>query len=388
MRFDAELTFSQAFRPFFPLAAVLSAMSVVVWVLSLARVLSMAPNPTLWHAHEMLFGFAVAVVLGFVLTAVSNWTGQQAIAPRGLKLLVGLWLTARLAGLWPSQPAQTISALFDVPVVFIAAGFMARVLLCTRNHRNMMFIPFLLGLALLNLSIHVSLWNDNASDARLLLHGSAWLIGFLMVFMGGRVIPFFSGRRLGYEPRQWSWLNWLSTLSALALAVVWVLDVETLLLATSLIAAGSTGLRWWLWSPWRSVKEPMLWILQLGYLWLVLAFALVAVIEMDGLSWPKTAALHALMAGGLGCLGLGMISRVSLGHSGRSIAADGWIVASFVCVVLAGIMRMSVYVDYLDGAWMQMLLSAMLWCAAFLIFAGRYIPWIWCSETPTNAGAR
>ncbi len=380
MRFDPALIFSQAFRPLFPLAAASSAVSVCVWLLGLAGVVPLPPHPTLWHAHEMLYGFATAVVLGFVLTAVENWTGRKAISSRTLMLLVGLWLCARVLGLIPLAQAHWLSAGFDVPVLFIGVLCMGLCLIRTGNTRNMIFIPFLFGLGLINLAFHVCLWGGHEAWARSLLHGTAWLLGFLMVFMGGRVIPFFSGRRLGYQPRQFAALNWLSTLSALALAIVVMLNVDIALPGLALVAGLASALRCLLWSPWRSWREPMLWILHLGYAWLIVAIGLLAGIEAGWLLWPKTAPIHALLVGALGCLGLGMISRVSLGHSGRPIRADGWITASFVMVVLAGVLRMSVYFAYADGAWGRMVLSALLWAAAFAIFAIRYVPWLWMND--------
>ena len=380
MRFDARLGLSQAFRPFFPLAAMMTAMSVMAWIFSLARLTPLHANPTLWHAHEMLYGFAVAIILGFTLTAVENWTGQKALGTTSLGCLIALWVAARTLAIWPSREAQLASSIFDVPVLFVGAGLMARILIRTHNRRNMMFIPFMLGLAVLNLLIHYSLWSGQVGLARMLLHGSAWLVGFLMVFMGGRVIPFFTGRRLGYTPRQFTLLNWVSTLSALACALAFPLEMPVPLLACAVIATLSTGVRWLLWSPWRTFREPMLWILHIGYGWLVAAYSLIVLVELDVLAWPRTAAIHALLAGGLGGLGLGMISRVSLGHSGRPIVADRWITTSFWLVILAGVFRMSVYVSYANGAWLQRVSAAVCWSLAFCIFAARYVPWLWTSQ--------
>ncbi len=383
MYFDTHLTLSQAYRPFFPLAALMSAVSVLAWICSLNGFVPLPPHPTLWHAHEMLFGFATAVILGFVLTAAKNWTGQQPITRSGLGALIFLWLAARLFGLWPGVNAQLLSAACDIPVLFLGTGYVARVLIRTKNTRNLMFIPFLLGLALANLTIHYSLWTGNTEWAKALLHGAAGMVGFLMVFMGGRVIPFFSGRRLSYGTKQFPAVNWVSTLSALACAFFISLNQPVVLGFFAMLAALSTAVRWLLWSPWRSIREPMLWILHLGYLWLVLAYAFMALIELQLLPWPKTASIHALLTGGLGCLGLGMINRVSLGHSGRAIAADGWIVTSFYLVVLAGFLRMSVYVFQSQMSAMYLTLSALCWSAAFAVFALRHIRCLWSSAAHT-----
>lgn len=383
MRFDRHLLFSQAFRPFFPLAALASALSVVLWIASLTGGLPLSPNATLWHAHEMLFGFASAVIVGFVMTAVVNWTGLSPLTPQRLGWLVSLWLAARLFGLWPSATAQMLSAAADIWVLPLAGWYLGRVLIASNSRRNMMFIPLFGALALVNLAIHWGLHSGHIGLARDLLHTSAWLVGFLMVFMGGRVIPFFSSRRLSYNPQQYPALNWLSTLSALACALAIPLGHATLISVCAAVAGISTGLRVLLWQPWRTRVEPMLWILHLGYLWLAVAYLLQTGVQSGWLSWSTTAPLHALMAGGLGCLGLGMMSRVSLGHSGRPIATDAWITTSFVLIVAAGLLRMLAFAA--PGGFWLLGMSALTWAIAFGLFAVRYIPWLWMQpEQPTR----
>jgi uncharacterized protein involved in response to NO len=369
---------TQAFRPFFPLAALYTAVSVMVWIAGLSGVLPLPPNGTLWHAHEMLLGFAAAVIAGFVLTAAANWTGQPTTTPLSLGLLVMVWVAARATALVPDAGWQTVSAIFDSAVLPALAVMMTGVLLRSGNRRNYMFIPFLWGLALINLGFHWSLHLGAVDRARQLITLTAWLVGFLMVFMGGRVIPFFSGNRLQYTPRQQPWLNWLSTLSALLAGGLLVALPQTPWAGAAAAVAGlSATLRLLLWQPWRALREPMLWILHGGYAWLALAYLIAAAVHLGALRQPLTLPIHALMAGGLGCLGLGMMARVALGHSGRPIVAGRMLQLAFLLVVGAGLLRVASYAVWPLGGAAGWGISAALWATAFSIYFVIFAPLLW-----------
>jgi uncharacterized protein involved in response to NO len=369
---------TQAFRPFFPLAALYAATGILVWLMGLLGILPLPTQPTLWHAHEMLFGFAAAIIAGFALTAVANWTGQQAVTPVSLAVLAGVWMTARLTALFPSSHWQLCAAIADCLFLPLLAWLMARVLLRTRNRRNYMFIPFLCGLAMVNIGFHLSLYQGSIELARLLIQLTAYLVGFLMVFMGGRVIPFFSANRCGYTPTQWPWLNWLSTLSALLAGGLLVALPATIVAAVMAAIAGmATLLRLLLWQPWRVWREPMLWILHLGYTWLAVAYLLAAAVHIGWLQQPLTLPIHALMAGGLGCLGLGMITRVALGHSGRPIKANLMMHAAFILVIFAGLLRVASYAPWAWTGLPSLTLSALMWSLAFLFYFLNFAPKLW-----------
>jgi uncharacterized protein involved in response to NO len=373
----STIALTQAFRPLFPLAAAYTAVGIIVWLAGLSGMISLPAHPTLWHAHEMLFGFAAAIIAGFALTAVVNWTGHPSTTPGSLGLITGLWVAARVLGLFPRTVAQDIAAICDSLFLPGVALLMTRVLLKTENRRNYMFIPFLWGLASINIGFHISLHAGQVDLARGLITFTAWLVGFLMVFMGGRVIPFFSANRCRYQPLQWAWLNWSSTISALLAGILVVLFPQTIWSAVVAAFAGmATLLRLVLWQPWRVWRVPMLWILHIGYGWLTAAYLLAAVVHMGWLQ-PLTLPIHVLLAGGLGCLGLGMISRVALGHSGRQIEASPTILAAFVLVILAGAVRVASYLPWSWTGLPSLTLSAIFWCLAFALYAGRYIPLLW-----------
>lgn len=371
------IIFTQAFRPFFPLAALFTAISVMAWIAGLSGAMPLPAQATLWHAHEMLFGFAVAIIAGFALTAAANWTGKQTTKPWELAMLCALWLAARVTAFVPATTELTITAAIDSLFLPGVALIMTRVLLKTGNQRNYMFIPFLWGLSLVNISYHLSLYNGHADVARILLSLTVYLVGFLMVFMGGRVIPFFSKKRCQYTPKQWPWLNWLSTLSSLFAGLTIVaLPMSNLAAGMATIAGISSLLRLALWRPWLAWRVPLLWILHIGYGWLAAAYLLAALTHGGWLS-PSNLAIHTLMAGGLGCLGLGMITRVSLGHSGRPLETSRIMMMTFVLMVLAGLVRVS---NYLPTSWSgitSLTLSAILWSAAFLLYFCVFAPMLW-----------
>lgn len=374
---STPIVLTQAFRPFFPLTAAYTAVGIIVWLAGLSGMIALPAQPTLWHAHEMLFGFAAAIIAGFALTAVVNWTRHPSTTPGTLATIAGLWITARALGLFPHQTMQEMAAICDSLFLPGVALLMTRVLLKKQNRRNYMFIPFLWGLAGINIGFHVSLHTGQVELARGLITLTAWLVGFLMVFMGGRVIPFFSANRCRYQPVQWQWLNWTSTIGALLAGILIVTLPQTGWAAAAAAFAGATTLiRLLLWQHWRVWGVPMLWILHIGYSWLGAAYLLAAAVHMGWLQ-PLTLPIHVLLAGGLGCLGLGMISRVALGHSGRQIEATPTVLAAFVLVIFAGVMRIVSYGSWPWAGLPTLTLSSIFWCLAFTLYAGHYVPLLW-----------
>ncbi len=371
--------FTQAFRFFFPMAALFAALSVMLWLAGLSGMAPLPAQPTLWHAHEMVFGFGAAVITGFVLTAVANWTGRQPAQPWMLATLAALWVLARVVALPGFATAPELAAaLFNGLFLAGLAGLMSHVLIVSANRRNAMFIPLLWALTLSNALFHLYLYRDQVESARQLLMLTVYLLGFLMVFMGGRVIPFFTSRRCGYAALEYSWLNWTSTLAALCSAFALSLfPASEPGLALSAAAALATLLRWLLWQPWRVWREPMLWILHLGYAWLVVAFILAAGVHGGALDLPPTAPIHALMTGALGCLGLGMMARVALGHSGRKIETSPILLIAFLLMAMAGLLRITSYADWALGGLSGLTLSAILWSTAFALYAVQYFPLLW-----------
>jgi len=366
---------SAPFRPFFLGAALVAVIWMSLWLGFLhAGVPGYETIPSLyWHAHEMLFGFAMAVVAGFLLTAMQNWTGLRLVTPIQLGLLAGVWLAGRLAfaltDLFPLWLVSVVDLAF-LPLLWLVV---ARTLLAAGNRRNYAFLVLLPLLWFLDLLMHLEYHGLVTGMIMRAVDTTVFLLATLLVFMGGRVIPFFTANRLpAVAPRQWPWLSWSSTLSMLAVALIYPVTGRHAALAPLLVlAALLTAVRLLAWKPWRTAGEPMLWILHLGYAWLPIGLLLLAAHLLgSGVSW--SIGIHALMAGAMGALILGMMARVALGHTGRPIAAPRPMVVAFVLVTLAAITRIAAG-TMPDAAW-PMLVAGLFWALAYLLYLIVYTP--------------
>jgi uncharacterized protein involved in response to NO len=356
--------FDDGFRPFFLGAAAVAAIHVFLWLAFLSGdgISPQGWSPMVWHAHEMVFGFAAALIAGFLLTAVGNWTGRQVAGPALMAGLFALWLAARVAVGWSAIPAgwsQALAAAFFPALTVVVAVPVLR----ARNARNYPVIAILTLLSAAGIAVHLL-------SPMAVLRAATDLLLLLMLFVGARVIPFFTGRRLPQlalrnSPR----LGWITLVTAAgAVFSGWVFARSPLLAALQGTAGVLVILQLCQWKPWRTLGEPMLWILHLGFLWLGMALLLRAA------PLPPAAALHALTVGALGCLSIGMMARVALGHSGREIRADDWIVTAFVLVALAVIPRLLYPMLGFNGGRMMLLLSGALWALGFLVYFLRFLP--------------
>ncbi len=363
------------FRPFYLGAAGFAALAVPLWLLLLHGSLGWhrQPAPMLWHAHEMLYGFAVAVIVGFLLTAGRAWTGLA--TPRGPLLagLFGLWLAARLAMLLAPYP---LAAAIDLLLLPLVAALLASVLLRAGNRRNLPLPLILLGLALSNAVFHGAVLGLIDADPQRALHAALALVVMLECVISGRVVPAFTasatpGLKLKAKPRQEAALL---ALSALALAW-WVFaapgPIGALLLAATALGH---GLRQWRWQPWRTLGRPILWILHAACAWLVIGFAL---LSMAQLGWiTASAGLHALAVGATGGLIIGMLTRTARGHTGRPLKASTAEVLAYALVMAAALLR--VFVPMLAPAWSQaaLIAAAAAWSLAFGIYLVVFTPWL------------
>lgn len=360
----------QPFRPFFLGAALAASVGMLLWVLFLH--LGVLPPdslpPLLWHGHEMLFGFAAALMAGFLLTAVSNWTGQPTTTPSILGALAILWLAARAALLLPAMVPYPVAAVLDTAFFPCLAVVVARPILRTRNRRNLFLIPLLSAFALADALFHLAVAGVLALSPLHVLLLVIDLLVVLMLVIGGRVIPFFTERRLT-QVRLGSrtWLNAaVNSGAALVLLLDLVLPGSIALGVASLVLALLVAARLYGWRPWVTLGEPMLWILHAGYLWLAVGLVLRGIALTAG-GLTELTAVHALTVGALGSLSIGMMTRVALGHTGRPLSA-GWPMATaFILVTLAAAVRVSGVVGLLS-------LAGTLWTAAFAIYFLRFLP--------------
>ena len=299
------------FRPFYLGTALLACLSVPLWIaIFLGRIqMQLEMPPLLWHGHEMLFGFAAGVVVGFLLTAVKAWTGLETARGPLLGSLILLWLAARVAALVAPYP---VFAALDMALLPAAAAILLRVLLKAGNKRNIPLISLLVLMAAANLVFHLSVLGAIAVPAVAALHAELALIIMVVCVMTGRVVPMFTKNvtpgLVINVPRKFELT--LLAVTAIALAL-WVLPTPApLVLVASLAAAVLHAARLWMWHPRVTLKRPILWILHASYAWLPVGFALLALAQ---LGWANPSlAVHALAVGVIGGLIIGMVTRTRL----------------------------------------------------------------------------
>jgi uncharacterized protein involved in response to NO len=363
------------FRPFYLGGALVAATLVPLWVALFLGAVSFTPaaTPLLWHAHEMLFGFAVAVIVGFLMTAGKNWTGLN--TPRGAALgaLALLWLAARLASLVASPKVYAVLDMLLLPVVALIFG---RLLWRVRNYRNLPLAAILLLLATANGLFHLSALGVIDLNPMRPLHAALALITVIETVIAGRVIPMFTMTvtpGLKIEASRWQERVTLA-LTAVGL-LLWVLAPDHVFTAAVLLAAGGAqAWRLWGWRPAVTLNRPILWILHLAYGWIALALCLLALAQMGWLA--PSAGVHALGLGATGGLIIGMVTRTARGHTGRPILASRPEVAMYVLVLLAAVCRV------LASSLLPQLYSALLvlaaggWSVAFGLYLWVFTPWL------------
>jgi uncharacterized protein involved in response to NO len=356
------------FRPFFLCATTFGLLAIPLWLSSLLLGIPIGGVSLQWHVHEMLMGFAATVVLGFVLTAAQTWTGIKTVQGSTLMLMVVVWVCARLGWLAP-PPWQWLGALADVILFTCAAAVIARMVYLSRNWRNAFFVPVLLLFALFSASYAYALANHRFEMAQELQYFVFYLIVHVVLVVGGRVIPFFADRRLPRdETPRFLLLESLALISSLVFLVVISVGANTQLLQlTATVVATANLLRWLSWKPWQTLKIPLLWSLYLAYAFIIAGFVATAV------QLPSSVAMHLISIGGVSLMILAMISRVSLGHSGRPLELPAKFPLAYVALVLATCCR--VLANLAPQYYAAMLwLSAIFWITGFGLFVYHYAP--------------
>ncbi|GAB3017635.1 NnrS family protein [Bowmanella dokdonensis] len=367
------------FRPLFLLGGVFALLAIAAWGGMLAGLWGFSPygGAYWWHAHEMLFGFVAAIVVGFLLTAVQNWTGVPGVKGQQLMQLVIVWLTGR-ALLWfdPAWPVW-LTASLDLLFLPLAAGFMAYPLIKVRQTRNLFFVPVLLLMTVANLLMHVTVLSGQPSWFG---HGNGlmlMLVVTLMCVLGGRVIPMFTANGTAtVKVNPWPWLErfalggiWLLVVNALFGGLLPPMWLGSLLLATGLLHL----VRWLRWRVWVTLPVPLLWSLHLAYLFIPLG--LLALAGHYLLAWlPYSTAVHVLTVGAVAGMILSMMARVSLGHTGRPLKPHPMMNLAFAAVIFSALVRTAGVWLWHEQAQMLLLLSSLLWCLAFGLFVCFYWP--------------
>jgi uncharacterized protein involved in response to NO len=371
--------FSYGFRPFFLGAALFAGVAIPVWVLLLAGTghanFSYAPRE--WHVHEMLFGFLPAVIAGFLFTAMPNWTERPPIKGMPLMLLWTLWLAGRLVMAIPWLPLVA-SALVDAAFLVAMAIIVWREIVIGRAWDRAP-IGLLISLyAGANLLFHELVLGGTATD--LSERMALAVIMMLLALIGGRVTPsftrdFLSECGMAKQPPPFSRFDGVSILLAAIAAVAWTALPEGMTTAWLLVAAGLVNLvrlaRWYGWVTWR---EPLVLILHLGYGWLAMSWLILGCAIL-GLGVHPADAVHALTTGAVGAMTLAIMTRASLGHTGRPRHAGPTTVMIYLLVNLGAVLRVFGPATALSTP-LMLGLSAMAWSGAYLLFAlvyGRYL---------------
>ena len=385
----AEPFLKDGFRPFFLLGSIWAVFSLLFWLFTLAAGIGQigsgigqigSMTSLAWHQHEMIFGFSCAIIAGFALTAIPNWTKRLPISGAPLGGLVLVWLVGRIAVLSGEWMGAPLVALLDCAFLFGFAALVLREIIHGRNWRNLPIVILISLLALANLLFHMENQEILATSdlaSRLAIGTITMLIGLI----GGRIIPSFTRNWLAKQDRQRqvegllpTTFNKFDRLCLLLLAVTviaWVIVPYSVFVSTLLVLAGlCQGVRLVRWCGWRCLGEPLVFILHLGYGWLAVALILLGLGNLaDG--FDNISGLHALTAGAFATMMLAVMTRATLGHAGQQLKADRATIAIYTAITLGAIAR-AVSPAFGDPAWLQ--IAGLLWVLAFFLFALTYGP--------------
>jgi uncharacterized protein involved in response to NO len=368
---------AKGFRLFFLLASGFAVAIVPLWIAVLLGALAPASyaDAMTWHAHEMVFGFAVAVIAGFLLTAVGNWTQRETVVGKPLLGLGGLWLAGRVA--WtlgaylPPWLVTTVDLAF-LPALIVA---LARPLVAARSTRNFVMLALLSALFAANVAVHLGARGLLANGARRGVLVAVDLVLVVVVVIAARVFPMFTRNATGV--REIGSIAALDVLSVVAMVALALLDAVGPGGRSADLFAGLAGAlvlaRTARWGTRHTLRAPLLWVLHLGHLWIPVGLGLRALSAFLP-SVPPAAATHALTTGAIGTLTLGMMARVSLGHSGRPLESSRRMTVAFACVTFAAILRVATPI-LLPALYRPSLVAvATLWTLAFGLFVSEYAP--------------
>jgi uncharacterized protein involved in response to NO len=370
--------FSAGFRPFFLAAASWSVIALLVWICVLLDGISLPSrfDPLTWHIHEMLFGFIMAGIGGFLLTAIPNWTGRAPVSGAPLILLVGFWALGRGACLISADLPIWLGIAADLAFPVALEVVATRELLAVGNRRNYPLLVPLLVLGAANLLMHLQANDVPVPD------GLGWRLGIgcvmvLIAVIGGRLIPAFTRNWLrahgGGEVAESNRLDTAALAASAVSLLVWAGAPTATLTGVLLLAAGVVHLlRLARWRGPVIARESLLLVLHLGYLWMAVALGLLGLSVLTD-AIPRAAAIHAMTAGAAGTMMLAVMTRATLGHTGRTLHADVPTLAIYALVGVAALLRMVAAFSLLPGT-LLLDASATAWIGAFGLFILRYGP--------------
>lgn len=383
------------FRPFYLLAALFAAIAVPLWLMQYLQFFPGAAQfpaalhvDLLWHMHEMVFGFALAVIIGFLMTAMRNWTGLWTPRHAHLAALCGLWLAGRLAMLLATPQ---VAALIDLAFLPLATWPLYVLLRSAGNRRNLFLIGLLAMLTLCNLAFHAARLGWVPANILhlypvLAIQAAIFIIVVIESVIGARVIPMFTANGApGSAPQVSRLRDRIALVLTVATALGWLFGLPGAALATlSLATASAVLLRVLGWQPQRTIGIPLLWILHLSYGWIALGFVLLALAALNLVT--LSSAFHALTVGSMAGLILGMITRTTLGHTGRALVAGRAELVMYSLIQLGALAR--VLAAFATPTWRTIALcvSALAWSGAFLLYLAVYAPYLWRARIDGREG--
>ena len=367
------------FRPFFLGGALWAVVALALWLSALAGQITIPTtfDALAWHRHEMLFGFVGAVIAGFLLTAIPNWTGRLPIAGGPLAGLFGLWLAGRLAVLFSVVLGPVIAAVADTGFYLVLATVAAREVILA-NNRNVPIVGLLVLLGIANGLDHLAaagIFVDPALPWQL----AVALVTLMISLIGGRIIPSFTRNWLTKSgvtqglPGQPNWFDMLAIgLTALSL-LAWIAAPSGWLPGIILaVAAAAQATRLVRWKGWTTVSDPLVLILHVGYAWVPIGLTLLAASQFGNVV-VQSAAIHALTSGAMGTMILAVMSRATLGHTGRELRAGPTTQVIYLLVTLGAALRVAAPIGLLDYR-LGMEAAGVCWLASFVLFVFNYGP--------------
>jgi uncharacterized protein involved in response to NO len=375
--YEGPALLSYGFRPFFLFGSLYAGIAVLLWIpMFLGEIsISTAFTPRDWHVHEMLFGYVVAVVTGFLLTAIPNWTGRLPIQRAPLLFLLAVWSAGRLSLTFSAFIGWVPAAVIDLAFLALVAVAVAREILAGRNWANLKIFVVLAVLTAANVAFHLEAHARGAADYSIRLALAA-IITLLMI-IGGRIIPSFTRNwpareNPGRLPVPFGRFDVGALVLSGAGLVLWIAQPTARTTAAVLLVGGALQIvRLVRWAGYRTLRDRLVLVLHLAYAFVPIGFILAALGALDIV--PASAGIHAWTAGAIGTMTLAVMTRASLGHTGHALIASVATQAIYLAVLLAALTRISAAIQPWRGD-VLLPLSALFWAAAFLGFGASYAP--------------
>ncbi len=369
--------FSYGFRPFFFAGAIWAALSIVLWVPQYSGDLAVpsAISPLDWHIHEMLFGYVSAIVAGFLLTAIPNWTGRLPVCGAPLAGLVMLWLAGRVAMLSTAAIGLGTAAVIDVVFLVVLAGVAMREIVAGKNWRNLRVLAIVAVLIAGNIVFHAEIVWSGAADYGIRLGLAAVLL--LISLVGGRIIPSFTHNWLvranpGRLPHSFGFFDMIVLAVSVVAFAAWIIAPGNAVSGWLLVAAGLLHIvRLARWAGDRTFVERLVLVLHVAYVFVPAGFLLTGISILRPDLVPASAGIHAWTAGAIGMMTLAVMTRASLGHTGQPLVASALTQLVYGCAFCAAVLRIA---SAFTGDMVLMHIAAAAWVLAFAGFAAAYGP--------------